>query len=102
MKVLPHLRQAEHGRAHAPREDVECHQLTNRERSLNHKLRTEEQNSCCDQFVDELNKLTGVITQISDAKTCGHVTSKLLFPTALHMRLYGHGFQRFDTGYAFH
>ena len=38
VEVLPHLRQAEHGGTYPSGENIECHQLADRERTFDHKL----------------------------------------------------------------
>ena len=41
MEILPHLRKAQHRRAHPPRKDIKCYQFADRERPVDHQLGAE-------------------------------------------------------------
>ena len=52
MEILPHLRKAQHGRAHPSCKNIKCHQLADRERTINHKLGAKIKNPGGDQLAD--------------------------------------------------
>ncbi len=98
MKVLPHLRKAEHRGAHPPCKHVECHQLADGESAIDDELCAEIERCRRHQLVDQLHGLARGVAQADDAKACRNVTRELLFPAPLHLRLDRHGFERLDAG----
>ena len=101
MKVLPHLRQAQHRRTDAGGQHVEGDEFADGKMTLDDELGAKVQNQDNRYLVDQLNRLACGIVQADDAEARRDVTRKLLLPAALHLRLDRHGLQRLDAGDAF-
>src|SRR5215467_9952767 len=97
MKVLPDLREPQHGRIHATCQNIEGDEFANRQRAINDQLRAEIEDASGDDLADELHDLASRIAEAQNAETGSYVTGKLLFPPSLHLRFDGHGLERLDT-----
>src|SRR5262245_36135054 len=80
MEVLPNLCKSKHRRTHPPSEHVEGHKLPDCEAAINDQFGSHIERSCGDQLADQLNSLTGAITEAQNAKARGNITSELFFP----------------------
>src|SRR5262245_201197 len=100
VKVLPYLRETEHRRAHPASQDVEGHQLADRQAAVDDELGTEIEEAGGDDLADELHHLARGVAETEDPETRRYVTGELFFPAALHLRLDRHGLERLDTGHA--
>jgi len=100
MKVLPDLRETQHRRAHPASQDVEGHELADRQAAVDDQLGTEIEQAGGDDLADELHHLARGVAEAHDPEARGHVTGQLFFPAALHLRLDRHGFERLDAGHA--
>ena len=98
MEILPHLRQTQHRRAHPAGQDVEGHQLADRQAAVDHQLGAEIEDGGGDDLADELHHLARGVAEAQHPEAGRHVAGKLLFPAALHLRLDRHGLQRLDAG----
>ena len=98
MEVLPHLRQAQHRRAHATGQHVEGDELADGQVAVDHELGAEVEHRGDDQLVDQLHRLARRVVQADDAEARGHIAGELLLPAALHLRLDRHRLQRLDAG----
>src|SRR5271154_3242786 len=99
MEILPHLGKAQHRRTHSAGEDIESHQFADGERASDYKLGSKIKNPCGDQLANELHSLARGIAKPDDPEACRNITRELFLPTALHLRLNGHGLERFDTSH---
>ena len=100
MKVLPNLRETQHRRAHPAGQDVEGHELADRQAAVDHQLGAEIEDAGGDDLADELHHLARGVAEAQDPEARGHVAGELLFPAALHLRLDRHGLERLDPGHA--
>ena len=75
--------------------------LAYREVAFDDEFRPKKQDSCGDDFADELHRLARCVIKADHPEACRYITRKLLFPAALHLRLDGHGLERFHAGHAF-
>src|SRR6476646_9828446 len=93
MEILPHLCQSQHRHAYASCQHVKSYQFTNGETAVDDQLGTEIKDCCDDKFIDDLHRLAGRVAQADDPEARRHIAGKLLFPAALHLWLYSHGFK---------
>ena len=100
VKVLPDLRKTQHRCAHPAGQDVEGHQLADRQAAVDDQLGAEIEDAGGDDLADELHHLARGVAEAQHPKARGHVTGELLFPAALHLRLDRHGLERLDPGHA--
>src|SRR6185295_13875013 len=85
VKVLPKLRETQHRRTHPASEDVEGHELADRQAAFNHQLGTEIEDAGGDYLAYELHHLACSVTQAENPEAGGHVAGELFFPAALHL-----------------
>ncbi len=101
MEILPNLREAKHRRAHPAGQDVERHELADREVAVDHQAGTEVEDAGGDDLADELSDLACSVAETEDPKTRRDIAGELLFPAPLHLRFDRHGLERLDAGDAF-
>ena len=98
MEVLPHLRQAQHRRAHPAGQHVEGDQLADGEVAVDDQPGAEIQRRGGDQLADELHRLARGIAEADDPEARRDIAGELLLPAALHLRLDRHRLERLDAG----
>ena len=98
VKVLPDLREAQHGRVHPAGQNIESHQFADRQIAIDDQLGAEIKDPRGGDLADELHDLARGVAEAQDPETGGNVTGELLFPAALHLRLDRHGLERLDAG----
>ncbi len=100
MKILPELREAQHRRADPAGQDVEGHELADRQVAVDHQLGAAIEDAGGDQLADELHHLARRVAEAQDPEARRHVAGELFFPAALHLRLDRHRLERLDPGHA--
>src|SRR6266508_4660564 len=100
VKVLPNLRETQHRRAHPASQEVEGHQLADRQAAVDDQLGAEIEQARGDDLADELHHLARGVAEAQHPEARGYVTGELFFPTALHLRRDRHGLERLDAGHA--
>src|SRR3954454_24207426 len=97
MKILPDLREPQHRGRHPPREDVEGHELADRQCVTDHQPGSDIENGGSDDLTDELHQLACRVAEAGDTEARRDIPGELLFPATLHLRLDRHRLQRFDA-----
>src|SRR5437016_2303779 len=97
MKILPHLRKAQDGHAHAAGQDVEGHKLANSENAVDNKIGPQVEYRDGNDLGYELHRLACDVAEAEHAKARVDITGELLFPLAVHLWLDRHCLKRLDA-----
>jgi hypothetical protein len=100
VKVLPYLRETQHRGADPASQDIEGHELANRQAAVDDELGTEIEEAGSDDLADKLHHLARGVAETQHPEARRHVTGELFFPATLHLRLDRHGLERLDAGHA--
>jgi hypothetical protein len=96
MKILPELRQSQHGLGDPARQHVEGDEFAHGQVSLNDEVSAEIKGQRGDDLANELDQLAGPVTERKHVKAGADIAGQLFFPAPLHLRLDRHRLQGLD------